>query len=215
MFPRQPFATNAIYHSVTQPHHVMLLLAIYGCVKDGMTFDQCVWPCFTLLPPHLILNVSYEPFSLCRDKREALARRTFNVRQTAFCPWAFRLLVLVLRVHVQPYGRWCKVSAGCPESTVLLHGRPAGCGRPARNHLQQELGSSRSAERTRGKAVSIKVTSEILSHRFKLSQCSRIFSLKKRSLLFPGRQHWHGPALYTCTNSNRLQLNIRIWLYSS
>lgn len=151
MFPRQPFATNAIYHSVTQPHHVMLLLAIYSCVKDGMTFDQCVWPCFTLLPPHLILNLSYEPFSLCGDKREAHARHTFNVRQIAFCLWAFKLLVLVLRVHVQPYGRRCKVSAGYPESTVLLHGRPAGCGRPARNHLQQELGSSRSAERTRKK----------------------------------------------------------------
>lgn len=89
MFPRQPFATNAIYHSVTEPHHVMLLQAIYSCVKDGMTFDQCVWPCFTLLPTHLILNVSYEPFSLWGDKGEAHPRRTFSVRQIAFAPEPF------------------------------------------------------------------------------------------------------------------------------
>lgn len=62
MFPRQPFATNAIYHYVIQPHHVMLLQAIYGFVRDGMTFDQCVWPCFTLLPAHLILSMSDEGF---------------------------------------------------------------------------------------------------------------------------------------------------------
>lgn len=49
---------RAIYQYVPQAH-VMLLLAIYSFVKDGMTFDQCVSP---LLPSHMILNMSDEAF---------------------------------------------------------------------------------------------------------------------------------------------------------
>lgn len=104
MFPRRPFATNAIYHSVTEPHHVMLLQAIYSCVKDGVTFDQCVWPCCTLLPPRLILNLSYEPLSLWGDKGEAHPQRTFSVRQIAVAP--------------EPFKRWYCCCYGCTYSLM-------------------------------------------------------------------------------------------------
>ena len=89
MFPRQMyslFATNAIYQYVTQPHHVMILQAIYSFVRDGTTFDQCVWPCITLLPPHVILNMKDEAFSLYGDKGEVHPLCTLSVRQIAFGP---------------------------------------------------------------------------------------------------------------------------------
>lgn len=76
------FATNAIYQYVKEQHHVMLLQAIYSFVRDGMTFDQCVWPCITLLPPH----VSDEAFFLCGDKGAVHPLCTLNVGQIAFAP---------------------------------------------------------------------------------------------------------------------------------
>lgn len=73
--------------------------------------------------------------------------------------------VAVVMVHVRPYGRRCRASAGSPESTGPPRGTPAGCGPPARSHLPQEPGSSRSAAKTwRKKTCEHQSTSEILSH---------------------------------------------------
>lgn len=78
-------------------------------------------------------------------------------RTNCFCPLSPPALkagvavvtgAAVRTVHVRICGRRCRASAGCPESTVLLRCRPAGCGRPARNPLRPERGSSRSARGT-------------------------------------------------------------------
>lgn len=116
-------------------------------------FDHVSHYCHHMWSSTWVMRLSF----LYEDKGEVHPLCTLNVRQIAFAPLsplALKAAVAVVmgaamrRVHVRLCGRRCRASAGCPESTVLLRYRPAGCGRPARNPLRPERGSSHSARNT-------------------------------------------------------------------
>lgn len=86
-------------------------------------------------------------------------------------------------VHIQLCGRRCRAFAGCPESIVLLRCRPAGCGRPARNPLRPERGSSHSATNTQKEAVSASarwLPLDVFSYCFKLPRISCDYTVHPR-----------------------------------
>lgn len=126
------------------------LLAINSFVRDGETFDLCVWACVTVLAQNMIPKMSFflfrglglGPHTVDLECYTLLLKPvTFKV-----VPWS--LLVrwwMLWGVDLQLCGRRCRVSAGCRANTVLLRCRPAGCGRPAKNPLPPGPGSSRSA----------------------------------------------------------------------